>query len=132
MDAKDIRWKQRFKNFETAISNLQEAVHKKDLSDLEKAGVIKFYEFTFELAWKTVKDYLEEKDIEVKFPRDAIKEGFLYEIISNGELWLDMLDKRNLMSHTYSKENAELAYHLILNEYFEELNEVYLKLKNEV
>ena len=75
---------------------------------------------------------MEEKDIEVKFPRDTIKEGFLYEIISDGELWLDMLDKRNLMSHTYSKENAELAYHLILNEYFEELNEVYLKLKKEV
>ncbi len=132
MENKDIRWKQRFQNFEKAISNLEQAVNKKNLSDLEKAGAIKFYEFSFELAWKTVKDYLEEKDVEVKFPRDAIKEGFLYELIADGEIWLDMLQKRNLMSHTYSKETAELAYSLIVNKYFEELYEVYLKLKNEV
>jgi nucleotidyltransferase substrate binding protein (TIGR01987 family) len=132
MENKDIRWKQRFQNFEQAVSNLAEAVHKENLSELEKAGVIKFYEFTFELAWKTVKDYLEEKDVEVRFPRDTIKEGFLYEIIADGEIWLDMLQKRNLMSHTYSKESAELAYSLIVYKYFEELQEVYLKLKKEV
>lgn len=132
MENKDIRWKQRFQNFEHAVSNLAEAVQKENLSELEKAGVIKFYEFTFELAWKTVKDYLEEKDVEVKFPRDTIKEGFLYEIIADGEIWLDMLQKRNLMSHTYSKETAELAYSLIVNKYFEELQDVYLKLKKEV
>ena len=82
MDAKDIRWKQRFKNFETDISNLQEAVHKKDLSDLEKAGVIKFYEFTFELAWKTVKDYLEEKDIEVF---EKLIEKYIIDLIIKGK-----------------------------------------------
>ncbi|MCK9402745.1 MAG: nucleotidyltransferase substrate binding protein [Chitinophagaceae bacterium] len=128
----DIRWKQRFQNFEMAVSSLKEAVTKNNLSDLERAGVIKIYEFTFELAWKTVKDYLEEKDVEVKFPRDTIKEGFLYEIIADGEIWLDMLQKRNLMSHTYSKENAELAYHLIVNDYFKELYDVYTRLKNEI
>jgi nucleotidyltransferase substrate binding protein (TIGR01987 family) len=132
MDNKEVRWKQRFQNFEQAISNLVEAVNKKNLSDLEKAGVIKFYEFTFELAWKTVKDYLEEKDVTVKFPRDTIKEGFLYEIINDGDIWLDMLEKRNLMSHTYSKANAELAYSLIVDEYFKELYDVYIKLKKEI
>ena len=115
-----------------AVSSLKEAVTKNNLSDLERAGVIKIYEFTFELAWKTVKDYLEENDVEVKFPRDTIKEGFLYEIIADGEIWLDMLQKRNLMSHTYSKENAELAYHLIVNDYFKELYDVYTRLKNEI
>ena len=80
MNNKDIRWKQRFQNFEKALMHLKEAVEKKNLSDLEKAGTIQIYEFTFELAWKTVKDYLEEKEVVVKFPRDAIKEGFLYEL----------------------------------------------------
>jgi nucleotidyltransferase substrate binding protein (TIGR01987 family) len=128
----DVRWKQRFQNFEQAIVKLEDAVNKKSLSDLEVAGVIKFYEFTFELAWKTVKDYLEQQDVLVKFPRDTIKEGFFYEIITDGEVWLDMLDKRNLMSHTYSKENAQLAYDLIVKDYYQELYRVYLTLKKQI
>lgn len=128
----DIRWKQRFQNFEKAILYLQESLVRKDLSSLEKAGIIQVYEFTFELAWKTVKDYLEEKDVEVKFPRDTIKEGFKYELLENGEVWLDMLQKRNLMSHTYNETNAELAYNLIVHEYFSELQKVYFRLLNEV
>ena len=127
-----IRWKQRFQNFEKAIMLLQDAVKKTSLSGLEKAGVIQFYELTFELAWKTVKDYLEDKNVEVKFPRDAIKEGFLYEIINDGEIWLDMLQKRNLMSHTYDEKNANLAYNLITEQYFDELYDVYLKFKQEI
>ena len=127
-----IRWKQRFQNFEKAIMLLQDAVKKTSLSDLEKAGVIQFYELTFELAWKTVKDYLEDKNVEVKFPRDAMKEGFLYEIINDGEIWLDMLQKRNLMSHTYDEKNANLAYNLITEQYFDELYDVYLKFKQEI
>ncbi|RYE21355.1 MAG: nucleotidyltransferase [Sphingobacteriaceae bacterium] len=128
----DIRWKQRFQNFEKAILYLQESVVRNNLSALEKAGIIQVYEFTFELAWKTVKDYLEEKDVEVKFPRDTIKEGFKYELLENGEVWLDMLQKRNLMSHTYNEINAELAYNLIINEYFSELQKVYFRLLKEV
>lgn len=131
MSNMDIRWKQRFQNFEKAISSLNDAVAKEDLSELEKAGVIQIYEFTFELAWKTIKDYLAEKDVEVKFPRDTIKEAFQYEIIGNGEIWMDMLQKRNLMSHTYNEKTAELAYALIVNKYFDELYLVYKKLKQE-
>jgi nucleotidyltransferase substrate binding protein (TIGR01987 family) len=127
----DTRWKQRFQNFEKAIKYLQESLAKSNPSALEKAGIIQVYEFTFELAWKTVKDYLEEKNVEVKFPRDAIKEGFKYEVLDNGEVWLDMLQKRNLMSHTYNETNAELAYNLIIQEYFSELYKVYLKLLKE-
>ncbi len=131
MEDKDIRWKQRFQNFEKAISLLQDAVNKKNLSDLEIAGVIQIYEFTFELAWKTVKDYLEEKQVEVQFPRDAIKEGFTYGILKNGDVWMDMLLKRNLMSHTYNEKNAILAYSLIVNEYFVALVEVFQQLQKE-
>lgn len=128
---KDIRWKQRFQNFEKAVHYLQESIEKPHPTPLEKAGIIQIYEFTFELAWKTVKDYLEEKNVEVRFPRDTIKEGFKYEVLDNGETWLDMLQKRNLMSHTYDETNAELAYSLIVNDYFAELYNLYFKLLKE-
>lgn len=127
----DIRWKQRFQNFEKAIKYLQESIVKQNPSALEKAGIIQVYEYTFELAWKTLKDYLEENSVAVKFPRDTIKESFKYELLDNGEIWLDMLEKRNLMSHTYNETNAELAYHLIVHEYFGALYNVYLKLIKE-
>lgn len=132
MSREDIRWKQRFNNFEKSLKLLNNAVQRKDLSDLEKAGVIQIYEFTFELAWKTVKDYLEDKGISVKFPRDTIKEGFKYEILDNGDLWMDMLEKRNLMSHPYDEEKAEIAYRLIVNDYFSALEQLYNKLKEDL
>jgi nucleotidyltransferase substrate binding protein (TIGR01987 family) len=131
MSSEDTRWKQRFQNFEMAIYQLQEAVNTKNPSELEKAGIIQIFEFTFELAWETLKDFLEEKEVMVKFPRDTIKEGFMYEIIKDGDLWMDMLQKRNLMAHTYNQHNAALAYKLIVDEYFDELYDVFLTLKKE-
>ena len=67
------------------------------------------YEITFELAWKTLKDFLESKEVVAQFPRDVIKEAFKNKIIREGETWLDMLEKRNLMSHTYDETTAGLA-----------------------
>ena len=128
----EVRWKQRFQNFENTLIKLEKAVNKNDLSELEIAGIIHIYEFTFELSWKTLKDYLEEKEVAVKFPKDTIKEAFKYELIDDGDLWIDMLQKRNLMSHTYNEYNAKLAYRLIVDQYFKALNQLYLKLKSEI
>ena len=128
MDDKSTRWKQRFKNFEKAISLLQDAVTQNELSVLEQAGVIQTYEITFELAWKTLKDFLESKDVVAQFPRDVIKEAFNKKVIKEGETWLDMLEKRNLMSHTYDETTAGLALKLIVNSYFDELYDLYLTL----
>ncbi len=89
----DIRWEQRFQNFDKALKHLEEAIKKENLSALEKASVIQIYEFTFELGWKTVKDYLEEMEVEVKFPKDTIKEGFKYGIIADGDLWMEIFRK---------------------------------------
>ncbi len=98
---KDIRWKQRFQNFEKAFNQLETAVSQLEaLSDLEKEGMIQRFEYTFELAWKTLKDYLDQKNVEAKFPREVIKQAFKYEIIDNGSLWIEMLEQRNLMAHT--------------------------------
>jgi nucleotidyltransferase substrate binding protein (TIGR01987 family) len=128
---KDIRWKQRFDNFEKAFCFFDESVRKETLSDLEAAGLIQSFEFTFELAWKTLKDYLEDKYVEARFPRDVIKEAFKYEIISDGEVWLDMLEKRNLMTHTYDEEIATTAINLIKNKYSAAIKQVYGFMKRE-
>ncbi len=131
MDNQDIRWKQRFSNYGLALTNLTEGIEISKPSDLEKSGIIQIFEYTFELAWKTMKDYLKEMEVEVNYPREVIKTAFSYELIEDGDIWIDMLEKRNLMSHTYNKKNAELAYTLIKNEYFEKLKtlEAYLSEK---
>ncbi|MCP9754683.1 nucleotidyltransferase [Lacihabitans sp. CCS-44] len=131
MDNQDIRWKQRFANYRLALANLTEGIEISKPSDLEKSGIIQIFEYTFELAWKTMKDYLKEMEVEVNYPREVIKTAFSYELIEDGDTWIDMLEKRNLMSHTYDKKNAELAYSLIKNEYFEKLKtlEAYLSKK---
>lgn len=131
MDNQDIRWKQRFANYRLALANLTEGIEISKPSDLEKSGIIQIFEYTFELAWKTMKDYLKEMEVEVNYPREVIKTAFSYELIEDGDTWIDMLEKRNLMSHTYDKKNAELAYNLIKDEYFEKLKtlEAYLSKK---
>jgi nucleotidyltransferase substrate binding protein (TIGR01987 family) len=103
--SKDIRWKQRFHNFDRAFLLLREALERKPavLSMLEKEGVIQRFEYTFELAWKCLKDYLEEGGLVISpiTPRQVIKEAFAAKVISDGEVWINMLDNRNLLSHTY-------------------------------
>ena len=61
------------------------------------------FEYTFELSWKTLKDYLEAKGVSVQFPRDALKEGFRAGVLADGEIWLEMLEKRNVLAHTYNE-----------------------------
>jgi nucleotidyltransferase substrate binding protein (TIGR01987 family) len=132
MDKKDIRWKQRYQNFEKAINNLKEAVQIDNPSEVERAGVIQFYEIAFELAWKTIKDYLNESGYDVKTPRDSIKQAFQIDIIENGHAWIDMLEKRNELTHTYDEEMAELALTKISNEYMPHLLQVFEVLKNKL
>jgi nucleotidyltransferase substrate binding protein (TIGR01987 family) len=112
------RWQQRFQNFEKAFQKLHEAVDKGEYSDLERAGLIQTFEFTFELAWKTLKDILEFEGFEVKSPRETIKQAFQAGYIKDGAGWLDVLEKRNLMSHTYDDEVSEEVAELIQEHYY--------------
>jgi nucleotidyltransferase substrate binding protein (TIGR01987 family) len=127
----DTRWKQRYQNLEKAFSSLEKALTKSSVTELERAGLIKIYELTFELAWKTLKDYLEDQAIAVKYPRDTIKEAFKYDLIEDGELWLEMLGNRNLMVHAYDETRAKLAQQLISDKYFQALKQVIEKLRVE-
>lgn len=129
MNHKDIRWRQRFENFEKAYKQLQSAVTDfPKLSDLEKEGLIQRYQYTFELAWKTLKDYLESQGVSASFPREVIKASFLHQIIQNGEVWMDMLEKRNLMAHTYDEVKFKLALQYINDQYFSAITQVYQEL----
>lgn len=122
MENKDIRWKQRFSNYQNAFVRLKEAVEKfEQLDTLSKEGLIQRFEYTLELAWKTLKDYLESKGDLVKFPRDVIKKAFQTNLIDNGETWLEMLEKRNIMSHTYDEETFNEVLDVIIKHYFKEL-----------
>jgi len=119
--SEDIRWKQRFHNFDRAFLLLREALQRtpEALSMLEKEGVIQRFEYTFELAWKTLKDYLEEGGLVISpvTPRQVIKEAFAAKVISDGEVWINMLDNRNLLSHTYDFSVFEQAVNAIDEHY---------------
>src|ERR1700720_3970323 len=101
----DIRWLQRLSSYHKALNQLEEAVElskKRTLSKLEKQGLIQCFEYTHELAWKTLKDFLESQAIvEVFGSRDAIREAFKLEIITNGEVWMSMIKSRNQTFHMY-------------------------------
>lgn len=131
MNNKETRWHQRFQNFTNSLEALNRAVDIEEPSETEKGGVIKFYEVTFELAWKTLKDYLESEGFILKSPRETIKQAFQMEIIVNGEEWLEALDDRNLTSHIYDNEVANQVVDKIKNKYFVQLKELhsYLLLK---
>jgi nucleotidyltransferase substrate binding protein (TIGR01987 family) len=130
--SEDIRWKQRFQNFQKAGGQLREFIQKPELNKFEKQGLIQCFEYTFELAWKTMKDYLEEQGFTVKSPREAIQTAFQAQLISDGHCWIDALEKRNLMAHTYDERKADEAEKLIRAVYFPILDELLARLESEV
>ena len=102
----DIRWKQRFDNFDRAFTLLRTALQScalDDFSDLEQEGIIRRFEYSFELAWKTMKDYLENSGVALSpvTPRAVIKEAFAAKMIDDGDGWIAMMLDRNQLSHTY-------------------------------
>ncbi len=131
----DIRWKQRFKNFSKAINLLREVreLDIKSLSQLEKEGIIQRFEFTLELAWKTLKDKMEDDGLILDkiSPKVVIKEAFQAKYVTNIDSWLKMIGDRNLMSHTYDFEVFEAIIPTIISEYTTTLEELYLTLIEE-
>lgn len=126
----DLRWHQRFASFANAFNQLSKAMRKKKYSELEQAGVIQIFAFTFELAWKTMKDILENDGIAAKTPREIIKQAFQAELIEDGRLWLDALEKRNIMAHVYDEAQSQEIIELIKNKYFPLLHEFYISKKD--
>jgi nucleotidyltransferase substrate binding protein (TIGR01987 family) len=121
---KDIRWIQRFNNFNKALAKLQSAIatfNEDDEDETVKAGMIKFFEMVYELAWNTLKDYYENQgETSIQGSKDAIKLAFTRGLIANSEKWFKMVDSRKLSVHTYDEETA--------NEIADEIVGVYLGL----
>ncbi|HSA07615.1 MAG TPA: HI0074 family nucleotidyltransferase substrate-binding subunit [Candidatus Gastranaerophilales bacterium] len=131
----DVRWKQRFANFERAFSNFIIVLNglKENQDNLiYKMATVQAYEMVFELSWKTLKDFLKEKRVQVEFPRDVIKESFAYEIIEDGEIWIKMLDDRNATVHTYDEQKANEVVNDIKNKYYPAIEQVYNYFKKEL
>lgn len=126
MDNKDIRWKQRFQNFESTLKHLEKALEIKDPDIIQRAGMIQFFEMSFELSWNMMKDYLSEQGFtEVKSPRDSIKKAFETDLISDGNGWLKMMEDRNLTSHAYDEETAKEIEKFIRLEHYSLLEKLY-------
>ncbi len=133
MAQQDIRWQQRFNNFTKALSQLSKFVQKEDLNEMEEQGLIKAFEYTYELAWKTLQDLLREKGYEgIAGPKPVIEQAFQDGYISNGKGWVNMHISRNLASHTYNEETAEEIIVAIINEYHTLLNELHTRLQQEI
>lgn len=118
----DIRWKQRFDNYLRAFQTLVEGVElarTRDLSKLEQQGLIQGFEFTHELAWNVLKDYLEEQGfVGIIGSKNATREAFKNGLITDGEAWMDMIKARNLTSHTYNTEIAQSIVKNILTRFY--------------
>lgn len=129
---KDIRWKQRFQNFEKAFRLLEISKKIAHPSDTERAGLIQFFEMSFELAWKTLKDYLESQGFQVSSPRETIKQAFQMNLLQDGHAWMEVLEDRNLTPHTYDEAISLKVERLIKEKYFLLLKQLYetLKTKN--
>ncbi|MEY2491387.1 MAG: hypothetical protein QOH24_338 [Verrucomicrobiota bacterium] len=121
--SKDIRWKQRFQNFDKAFRLLREPFSREldSFSNLEKEGIVQRFEITFELGWKTLKDYLVFSGVsfEQVTPREVIKQGFSSKIIRDGQIWIDMLDRRNLLAHIYNESLLDETVKVVGGTYLE-------------
>ncbi len=121
---KDIRWIQRFNNFNKAFSQFKEAVElreERELSKLEEQGLIQAFEYTHELAWNTLKDFLEARGApKIYGSRDATKEAFKAGLIENGEIWMDMIISRNRTTHTYNEKAITKIVSILTSVYFDE------------
>ncbi|WP_294825057.1 nucleotidyltransferase substrate binding protein [uncultured Flavobacterium sp.] len=126
-EEKDIRWKQRFQNFSRAMNLLRQAVERDQLNELEQVGLIQCFMFTFELAWKTLKDKMEDDGIVLDkiSPKDIIRDAYSAKYIDDAEIWLKMIKDRNLLSHTYNFQTFEDVSQIIKQLYIDELEKLY-------
>ena len=128
MTTQDVRWIQRFNHFTKALGQLKKFIQKGKLNELEEQGLIQAFEYTYELAWNTLKDYFEAQgETEIHGSRDAFRLGFQRGLIEDGEIWMDMVRSRTLTSHTYNEEIAQQIANAVFKQYFPQFVKIHEK-----
>ena len=130
----EIRWQERFENFKKAYKNFSDiaVMDVGRLSDLEKEGFVQRFEYTYDLAWKTLKDYLLAQGFDLNSPREVFRQAFQNEIITDGEVWMESISKRNLVSHTYNAEVLNKTVDFLVNDFFPVLEKMHRRLEKEL
>ncbi|HAH24578.1 MAG TPA: nucleotidyltransferase [Prolixibacteraceae bacterium] len=131
-DHTDIRWQQRFANFNKAFNQLERFIFQENLNEMELQGLIKAFEYTYELSWKTLQDLLKEKGyVDIAGPKPVIEQSFQDGYIADGKGWMRMHRSRNLTSHTYDEQTAIEIVNGIKSEYFNLLRQLRNRLEEE-
>jgi nucleotidyltransferase substrate binding protein (TIGR01987 family) len=121
MNTQDIRWKQRFDNYSKALCQLTKFIEKSELNDMEQQGLIQCFEYTYELAWNTIKDVFETQgEMSIMGSRDAFRLAFRRGLIEDGETWMEMIKSRVLTSHSYNEDVADEIASKIMTLYYPE------------
>lgn len=114
----DVRWQQRFSNYRKALERLEDFIQPPALNEREKQGLIKAFEYTYELAWNTLRDLLRSQgNASLLGARDSLREAFRLGLIEEGETWMLMIQDRNLTSHTYNRSTADAIASQIVARY---------------
>jgi len=125
----DIRWQQRLDNYRSALSELGEFIERGELNKYEEQGLVKAFEYTYELAWKTLKDFLGYQGVEgIVGSRDVFRSAFSNGIIEDGHLWMSMIESRNKTAHTYNKKTAEEIADEVRDRFYPAFRELETKL----
>lgn len=118
-DSQDVRWKQRLNSFERALTQLTKFIEKGELNELEEHGLIQAFEYTFELGWNVLRDYLLDRGaVDLFGSRDVIREAYSLGLVEDGETWMDMLQDRNRTSHIYNSATAAAIAGNVRDRYF--------------
>ncbi len=104
----DIRWRQRFSNYQKALAQLTRFIQQGQLNELEEQGLIQCFEYTHELAWKTLKDFLTARgNADIFGSKDATRAAFKLGLIEDGTGWMAMIQDRSQTSHSYNQTTAK-------------------------
>ena len=115
----EIRWEQRFSNYQKALAQMKGFIEQPRLNPREEQGLVKAFEYTYELAWNTLKDFLEYQGVgEIVGARDAFRSAFAEGIVEDGHVWMRMIESRNKTSHTYNEETAKEIVESVRSEFY--------------
>lgn len=129
----DVRWEQRFQNYERALAVLSRGLQQREYNELERQGLIQAFEYCYELAWKTLQDIIDERGfVGIAGPRPVLQKAFELGIISNGHQWMEMVKSRNATVHTYDEQKALEIISIVRSQYYALFVELEIRLRKEM